>query len=235
MINPSPRLHVVEIAGNKPCIVVDDFLLEPERVVEAATRYREGFAPAPYNAYPGIEQPAPEALTARLGEFFTQHVRELLGARRTVHMHSRLSIVTLQPAQLSALQRVCHRDRLAVASDQCVAASVLYLFKDRALGGTSFYAARQPVDQTQELIARWNLLDQAGMTQVLSADPAYLCGSNQYFELLATIPARFNRAIFYDGSMFHSSHVERPDLLSADPSAGRLTVNGFFVCRKAVG
>ncbi len=148
-------------------------------------------------------------------------------------MHSRLSIVTMAPEQLQPLQRICHRDRLDITPDQCVAASVLYLFKDPALGGTSFYAPRQSLAETNGLIVAWNGLDQAGMTEVLGAGPAYLAASNAYFELLATVPAKFNRIIFYDGAMFHSSHVTRPDLLSDAPERGRLTLNGFFVCRKA--
>ncbi|MES2898576.1 MAG: DUF6445 family protein [Pseudomonadota bacterium] len=233
MFNPNPRIEVVDIPGQKPCLVVDDFLIDPDLMVDAAVRYRDGFSAAPFNAYPGIEMPAPEALSARLDEFFGQHVRHLLGVRRTVQMHSRLSIVTLQPPQLQPLQRICHRDRLDITADQCVAASVLYLFKDAALGGTSFYAPRQGLDQTNALIAAWNRMDQQAMTQALGAEPGYLTGSNAYFDLLATVPAKFNRIIFYDGAMFHSSHVTRPDLLSDAPDLGRLTLNGFFVCRKA--
>ncbi|MES2316317.1 MAG: DUF6445 family protein [Pseudomonadota bacterium] len=233
MFNPAPRIELLAIAGHKPCIVVDDFLLDPEAMVDAVARARDGFAPAPLNAYPGIELPAPDALSAQLDGFFMQHVRQRLGARRTVRMHSRLSIVTLAPQQLQPLQRVCHRDRLAAEADQSVAAAVVYLFRDPALGGTSFYAPRQGMAETERLITAWNGMGQAAMTEVIGAEPGYLVGSNRYFELLATVPAKFNRAIFYDGSMFHSSHVTRPELLNADPAQGRLTLNGFFVCRNA--
>jgi Family of unknown function (DUF6445) len=47
------------------------------------------------------------------------------------------------------------------------------------------------------------------------------------------VPAAFNRAVFYDGGQFHSSHITQPALLSADPARGRLTLNGFFICRRA--
>jgi hypothetical protein len=235
MFNPAPRIELLAIAGHKPCVVVDDVLLDPEAMLAAVVRARDGFAPAQLNAYPGNELPAPDALSAQLDAFFMQHVRQRLGARRTVRMHSRLSIVTLAPQQLQSLQRVCHRDRLAAEQAQSVAASVLYLFKDPALGGTSFYAPRQDLDETERLIAAWNGMGQGAMTEAIGAEPGYLAGSNRYFELLATVPAKFNRAIFYDGAMFHSSHITRPELLSADPAHGRLTLNGFFVCRKAAG
>ncbi len=235
MFNPSPTIQIIENAGQKPCVVIDDFLIDPDLMVDAAVRYKDGFSPAPFNAYPGIEMPAPDALSARLDEFFAQHVRSLLGGRRTLSMHSRLSMVTLQPHELAPLQRVCHRDRLATTADQCVAASVLYLFKDADLGGTSFYAPRQPLDETNRLIASWNTMSAAEMTASLGAEPGYLNASNRYFALLATVPARFNRIIFYDGGLFHSSHVTHPELLNPEPDQGRLTLNGFFTCRKAAG
>jgi hypothetical protein len=39
--------------------------------------------------------------------------------------------------------------------------------------------------------------------------------------------------VFYDGGQFHSSHITRPEMLSDDPAHGRLTLNGFFVCKRS--
>jgi hypothetical protein len=47
------------------------------------------------------------------------------------------------------------------------------------------------------------------------------------------VPAAFNRAVFYDGGHFHSSHITQPEKLGADPAHGRLTLNGFFICRRS--
>jgi hypothetical protein len=44
--------------------------------------------------------------------------------------------------------------------------------------------------------------------------------------------AKWNRLIFYDGAMLHSGDIRRPEKLSADPRAGRLTLNGFFTSRR---
>jgi hypothetical protein len=60
----------------------------------------------------------------------------------------------------------------------------------------------------------------------------YLTASNADFEQVCTIPARFNRAIFYDGEIFHAAQIGSPALLDADPARGRLTMNGFFRFRK---
>jgi hypothetical protein len=68
---------------------------------------------------------------------------------------------------------------------------------------------------------------------VIGAPPGYLGASNAYFEQVCSIPAAFNRAIFYDGAIFHSAQIDAPARLDHDPATGRLTLNGFFLLRKA--
>ena len=59
-------------------------------------------------------------------------------------------------------------------------------------------------------------------------EPAcYMSGSNDIAELLCTIPARFNRLVFYPGSVPHSAAISAPELLSNDLRKGRLTLNIF--------
>ena len=207
--------------------------MQPEQLRQLAADNRSRFAAAPYNAYPGLEWPMGEAVSGPLTDFFNQHIRGRLGGRRTLHMHSRLSLATLQPAQLRPLQRLCHRDRLGASAGEGVAACVLYLFDQPALGGTSFYRPRRTVQDINADITRWNALTDEDFTQELGAPPSYLTASNAHFELVCSVPAAYNRAVFYDGSQFHSSHITQPELLSADPALGRLTLNGFFITRQA--
>ena len=235
MFNTNPRVHLVPIPGQLPCIVVDDFLLDPDALVAEALRHREGFAPAPHNAFPGLEMRMHPSFSAMLDEYFTLNIRSRLGARRTSQMFSRLSMVSLPPQQLQPLQRVCHHDNYASAPNQCFPAAVLYLFKDAELGGTSFYQPRQSFSETHALFDAWAGMSDEEFTRLIKSEPAYLTGSNDFFELVATVPAAYNRAIFYDGSIFHSSHIAHPELLTTDPATGRLTLNGFWVCRKALG
>jgi hypothetical protein len=75
-------------------------------------------------------------------------------------------------------------------------------------------------------------MDDAAFTRAIGRPPNYCTAGNAYFDLVRTVPAAWNRAVFYDGSVFHSSHIEAPDLLCADPASGRLTLNGFFICRR---
>jgi hypothetical protein len=235
VFNPRPRIESLALADGQMAWVIDEVLLEPEALVELAVRERHQFAPAPHNAYPGLEWRMPAAISDPLNEFFMLHIRSLLNARRTLSMYSRLSLATLQPTQLRPLQRICHRDRFGVADDQSVAACTLYLFKDPDLGGTSFFRPRQSLEETNALIKSWNLMDNSAFGDVIGQPAGYITASNTYFELIRTVPAAFNRAVFYDGSFFHSSHINNPSRLSADPVTGRLTLNGFFICRRNAG
>jgi Family of unknown function (DUF6445) len=63
----------------------------------------------------------------------------------------------------------------------------------------------------------------------------YMGESNDYFERIGQVPARWNRMIFYDGRLFHSGEVGNPQALTGDPNTGRLTLNGFFTCSRPAG
>lgn len=236
MFNPRPRIERVPIAGTgtgqDAAWVIDDVLLQPEALRQHAIAHRHRFVAAPHNAYPGLEWQQDETVDTALADFFLQHVRGLLDARRTLSMYSRLSLATLQPQQLRPLQRLCHRDRFGVDADQMAVACTLYLFHDEALGGTAFYRARQPLPETNALIRGFNDMSDEQFTQAISTPPAYLTTSNAHFEFLHAVPPAFNRAVFYDGNFFHSSHILASDKLSDDPARGRLTLNGFFICRR---
>jgi hypothetical protein len=208
---------LVDLPGYKPCVVIDNFLHNPQALLDLANSERSNFSTPVRNAYPGIEYQMPDDFSARLNDFFILNIRTHLSARRTVSMYSRLSMITLQPHELAANQLICHQDQLSDNPQHCVVASVLYLFKNPALGGTSFYRPRaeKPENYPAPVTGR----------------QSYITASNAEFELFCTIPPLWNRVIFYDGTIFHSAHIARPELLSIHPDQGRLTLNGFFTCR----
>lgn len=214
LFNPNPKIMLVDLPGCKPCVVIDNFLHNPHALVELAGTERGKFSTPARNAYPGIEYEMPEDFSARLNDFFILNIRRHLAARRTVSMYSRLSMITLQPHELAENQRICHQDQLSDNPQHCVVASVLYLFNNPALGGTSFYRPRVETSAPP------------GAPQ-----QSYITESNAEFELFCTIPPLWNRVIFYDGTIFHSAHITKPELLSSNPQQGRLTLNGFFTCR----
>jgi hypothetical protein len=110
MFNPHATMQVVNFDERHFCLVVDDALLEPERLVEFAAARREVFRPVDFSVYPGIYLTAPADVTNGLNELFRQQVRRRFDARRCVSSHIRFSLVTLQPQDLRPHQWLCHAD-----------------------------------------------------------------------------------------------------------------------------
>jgi len=147
-------------------------------------------------------------------------------------MYSRLAMVTTPPGELQPRQSVCHRDRLDFAANQCIAASVLYLFKEPALGGTSFFVQSRPQPEIDKLVHDSSTLDADAFAARYALARDYMRDSNAFFNRALTVAARWNRLIFYDGSIFHSGDIAHPELLTDQPGTGRLTLNGFFTCSR---
>jgi hypothetical protein len=231
-----PRLEAVPVAPGHVAWVIDDALADPQRWVDLAAQHRADFAASPHNAYPGVELRMPEALSARLAEFFARHVRARLGARRTERCYSRLSLATRQPHELEPRQWIAHRDRLEPEPGKLTAACVLYLFHDASLGGTGFYVPRRPWPETRVMIHESGQLSRSEFEARHGVAPGYQAASNAWFGKTAAVAPRWNRLVFYDGgAVFHGSDITAPEKLCDDPRAGRLTLNGFFVCRAAAG
>lgn len=233
MYNPQPRIDVLPLFDGHQAFVVDDALLEPRRVVDLACAHRDAFAVMGHNAYPGLELRLPDPVSAALNDFFLQHVRSRLGIRRVERMYSRLAMVTFAPGRLGPPQWFAHRDRFGLVPPQCVAASVLYLFDDPALGGTAFFRPRRPLPEVERMVHDSGVLAPDAFTAAYGIAPGYP-RDDAWFEQVAVVPPRFNRIVFYDGGLFHAGVVADPARLSDDPGKGRLTLNGFFTCRRGV-
>ncbi len=230
--NPNALVQVERFDDRHFCLVIDDALLEPQRVAQWAIGQRASFSAADASFYPGRVLQAPRELTASLIEFFQWRARRHFDARRSVEVLCRYSMVTLRPEALRPIQWICHRDDSRLDARLSMQASVLYLFHDQHLGGTSFYAPARPQEQVDALFRDANQLDGGAFSVKYGIQPGYMHAGNEYFSRIGTIPARWNRLIFYDGGMLHSSEITDPDRLSDDPLSGRLTLNGFFTSQR---
>ena len=140
-------------------------------------------------------------------------------------------MTTTQPDKLSHRQRMCHTDPTSAPGRRCYAALV-YLFTNEGLGGTGFYRWREP-----ELVRKAKAIEREDPGRSLAflqehfptfrKTARYMTGSNEIAELLCTIPARYNRLVFYSGTVPHSAAITAPELLSTDIQKGRLTLNIF--------
>jgi hypothetical protein len=176
--------------------------------------------------------PVANGLMAPLNRFIqTQMSRLFCFCRGDIEFHAQLSITTLQPAGFSWIQRLCHTDP-KLADGRHNYAALLYLFDKPALGGTGFFRWKNP-EFWAEMSARQRDDPAAGLTELqkrftmFREPPCYMTQSNDAAELLDTVPARFNRLVFYSGDLPHSAAIDHPELLSPDPAKGRLTLNCF--------
>jgi hypothetical protein len=230
MFQQAPRVSLQRIDDLASCVVIDDVLLDPHSVVATACAHREAFSRPVNNAYPGLELPLPDSVVQQFARQFELHAASILQVDGVVQGSGRLSIATLKAHELTAVQRVCHRDRLFTGPGQRAIAAVLYLFHDERLGGTSFFRPRGSYEDTELLMRDLARNDANALQRLASQPPGYLTSSNAHFELITTVSPRWNRLIWYDGAGFHGSQIQDSELLSADPSSGRLTLNLFFLC-----
>lgn len=230
--NPRPDVQVLRFGSGGYCCAVDDILRFPEEWVRYAVAHRAEFVPAAAGGYPGITLATDTAGAQAMRQFFGMHLRRYFEARRLVQMLCRYSMVTLAPEELRPAQWICHQDPPAGDSSLSRQACVLYLFRDETFGGTSFYESTRSFAETSQLFADANAMTAAQFTARYGIRASYLCDSNAYFRRTATVPPRWNRAIFYSGALLHSGQITAPERLTADPATGRLTVNFFFTCRR---
>jgi hypothetical protein len=228
LFNPRAEVGVVRFDERHFCLVVDDALLEPERHLHYAATQRQEFRPVDFNAYPGLYLQAPSALVRDFRDLFQWRLRRHFDARRSIDVRCRYSMVTLAPRTLRPLQWLCHRDDVRLPARLSMQASVLYLFRNPQLGGTSFFAPLRSAAETDALFQDAARLTPEAFAHKHGMAHGYMRESNGYFQLLGSIPARWNRLIVYDGGMLHTGDIGAPELLSDDPLSGRLTLNGFF-------
>ena len=233
MFNPAPVVQRIALGDAAVCII-DDALQDPRRWVALARQHAGSFVEAPGNAYPGIELPMPESIVAQCMGFFDQHLRDAFGLRRTLAGHAKLALATHQEHELQPFQVIPHVDSQRVEAGQAAMAAVLYLFEDEGLGGTSFYRPRVDAERLAVLFQDAARLDADAFCGLHGLPRAYPAASNAWFEHVLTAPPRWNRLIVYPGTVFHSSHLPDPARLQADPATGRLTLNGFLTCKRAL-
>ncbi len=235
MFHPNPSMSRVVLSDGRICVVVDNILRDPLQLIAHAVARRADFSPDDSHYYPGPELLLDPGAHLAFEAFFSQYIRGRLGGRRTRSTLCRMSLVTREPARLEPFQRIPHVDGGPFQPGEGNFAMVLYLFKDERMGGTSFFRPRVGAAALSNMMTHAQHMDSAAFSALIDRAPAYPTENNAYFEKMATVPAAFNRAVFYDGTIYHSGDIRHPELLSPDPEQGRLTVNAFFGVRLNAG
>lgn len=222
-LNPDAGCIATPLSDGFDCLLIDNALSNPGEVLAYARQHRDAFRGNPDFYYPGIELPLPRDCYQELLTRFRREWRQYFGMGRPVQEHfSRLSLATLKPGELSPEQRVCHRDAPPPGTGMVIA-GVLYLYSDSRLGGTVFFEnAREPDNPEDEQ----RLLREK--TEFMRNRSSYMTQTNDFYRRVLEVKPRMNRLALYPGHIYHSPCIEHPELLSADPLNGRLTVNIFM-------
>ena len=230
-LNPNLEIQAAQITDRHVCVVVDDFALNPEELVDYATRHAEHFS-MQERAYPGLVLPVANDMLGEMNQFIRREMSRLFSfCRAGAEYHTQFSLATLQPEDFTWVQRLCHSDP-QLGPGRANFAGLLYRFRDENMGGTGFYRWRDPA-YWQRMTGLQRDDPEAGLEELrekfsMFRTPAcYMTESNEAAELLDHVPARFNRFVFYSGDIPHSAHIRDPGLLQRDPAHGRLTLNCF--------
>ncbi len=225
-IRMPPDVRSVEIGGQR-IVFIDDFLDDPQALVEAACASRFEPAATAHKGYPGLRASAPVAYTRALTELLDPLIKANFPVPEPLDVKlglSAFSLTTTAPEALGPLQRTPHFD----ASTPHYMAALLWLC-DESHGGTGFY--RHNATGWQRITAknRERYLDvYHEEVNRHHPPPRYFDRSDAQFTLLGMMPARFNRLVVYPGSLLHSACIHPGRSLSDDPRRGRLTVNTFY-------
>lgn len=228
LIRMPPDIRSVQI-GEHQVVLIDNFLEDPQAMVEEACRSRFEAVPgaAQKKGYPGMRAPAPAGYSFRLTELLDPLIKvnfgvpEQLGVRKSP---CSFSLTTVPPAELGPLQRTPHFD----SSTAHHMAVLLYLCGEQH-GGTGFY--RHNATGLQQITARTREQYSAVYCEEIERRPPrprYFDDSDEQFTFLGMIPARFNRLVVYSGGLLHSACINPGRSICSDPRQGRLTVNTFY-------
>lgn len=215
--------------GEHQVLIIDDFLLHPQqlRAIAIESHYNEYPNYHNHKGYPGIRSQAPADYSSTITALLEPVIRANFDVANELALRKSIcafSLTTMPASELSAIQRTPHFD----ASTSNHFAVLLYLCDDNH-GGTGFYRHRASGLQQITTNDRERYLD-LYYEEVNRKQPAqrYFDDSNEYFEFLGMIPAKFNRLVIYRGSLLHTACIHPQKSITTDPRSGRLTVNTFY-------
>jgi hypothetical protein len=210
----------------EPILVIDNFVADPDRLIEDASMLR-------YRAigihYPGVRAEVPARLARSFVAGLEDQIADLFGVEPDASaLESTYSIATTCPADLAPIQRLPHFD--GVEPERL---ALLHFLARGEEGGTAFYRHRATGFETvsaDRLDTYRTALDRDIALHGIP-DASYIKGDTAMFEQVGHYAAYFNRAILYRGNTLHCADIPEGMALSADPAQGRLTVNTFLFCK----
>jgi hypothetical protein len=227
-INMPPLLQSVNI-GEHQALIIDNFLEDPDALRAIAARSEFSTYPgyAERKGYPGIRAEAPANYSYTITDFLEPLIKSHFGVPEQLALRKSIcafSLTSMAAEELGPLQRTPHFD----ASTPHHMAVLLYLCNERH-GGTGFYRHKATGIQQITENNREHYLD-VYYEEINAKHPAqrYFDDSNEHFEFLGMIPAKYNRLVVYPGSLLHTACINPAISINTNAMTGRLTLNTFY-------
>ncbi len=223
-LNPRARPSLLRPGTEgEPVVLVDDFFLTPERIVDFAVTdcvFGPGGA-----AYPGVRAAVPDILNHALIHALHPVIRQVFGVGddTPLGLETSLAIVTDGPEGLRTPQRIPHYD----VADPRALAIVIYLCPP-GWGGTAFFRHRstgfETVSPDRDETYNRRL---ARELAVMPLPEGFPDDRHPLFEQLVCVEPVFNRLVLYRSRILHSATASARPFI-ADPREGRLTITSFL-------
>ncbi|MBU2887854.1 hypothetical protein KO507_18970 [Gilvimarinus agarilyticus] len=221
-----PLVENILLVGQSktPVIVIDDFgdSLHGLRVV--AQDYAR-FTPA-QGGYPGCRAVLPSSYGSAVLSVLQPLIQSVYSLPDTAQgrcYQQFFSLVTKRPSELSTLQRLPHFD-----SDVSRYFAVMHYLGDGDFGGTGFFRHKASGVERVKPDNR-SVFIESVRGELKQSEPAheYIAGSNDRFEMTASVEYRVNRLMVYPGNLLHSGLINTATDINHCPLTGRLTANIF--------
>jgi len=210
-----------------PLLVIDDFLLNPETIVDFAAD--ASFGPPRVPAYPGVNTGLPQdylptvfhALRSSFARGFG------LAPETPVHVTGFLALATRPLEQLLPRQRIPHYDFVVPGN-----LAVLHYLGQAPGGGTGFFRHDATGFELIDAGLRETYNEQVDRELAGAGDRLnnFTGPDTPNYTMLDQVEAKFNRLIVYRSACLHCALFDGARL-SDDPRSGRLTANTFVLMK----
>ena len=216
--------------GQHKILVFDDFLVDPDEIIETASKLAPLFIANERDFYPGVrykilgDNSDAAGYVKSVCDAIRPAMKHFHGAKDIEIITACFSIVTKSTKQLRLPQTAPHWD----GTNDDIFAILHYLGKGHS-SGTSLY--RHNATGIEKVNAQ--IVDDfyAKMIDDLQKKPReakYMNGSDDLFTEIFRIDGKFNRVAIYPSNILHSGNIFDGEVLSANPKIGRLTSNIFI-------
>ena len=224
-LNPKAQVQLRHLGREQqPMLVIDDLLLDPGAMVDAAAAADWG--PPNGTWYPGVNAGLPDAYLDNLLRQLRPSFGRAFGyaPQTELNVHGFFALATWRLAQFGPWQRIPHYDQPFPGH-----LAMVHYLNDAQSGGTGFFRHRPTGYESITPSRREAYL--AETTAWLAAEGEVLTGfagpGTPRYEMYDHVAFRFNRAVVYPSHALHCALFDGT-ALSDDPRKGRLTANSFF-------